>query len=99
MGLGGLRALGPAALAELLPRCHRPAAAHLPPHTREHNPPGAAPHPGTLPRSVSRPDFAFPVPGKQPRCPILVGGQALSPPADVQPQQCECRGEPWGCRG
>lgn len=99
-GLGGLRALGPPALAEPLPRRYRPAAAHLPPRAREHSVWGAAPPPSSLPRrSVSRPDFAFPVPGNQPRCPILVGGQAVSPSADVRPQQCECRGEPWGCRG
>lgn len=46
-------------------------------------------------RGVPSPDSAFPAAGNQPRCALLVGGQEVSPPTDVRPQQCECT-EMWG---
>lgn len=56
-GLAGLRALGPPALAEPLPQCHRPAAAHLPSGAREPGTHGA----GTSPRPLPSASHPFPL--------------------------------------
>lgn len=90
-GLGGLRALGPPALAAPLPQQHRTAAARRAALACEHGPPLCP----LCWRGVPSPDSAFPAAGNQPRCALLVGGQEVSPPTDVRPQQCECT-EMWG---
>lgn len=93
-GLAGLRALGPPALAEPLPRCHRSAAAQLPPGACEPSAHGAG-IPCTLSPMTStycshRDTYLsltllFPGPGNQPGCPLLGRRQEVSPSADIRP--------------